>query len=318
MDSKNIIKPMNNSYLYSKTNASKKMYEVVIESERIDVDSPEFKDIKYDIKRNQYTSVLVRLLENKNIVLIKNNKPMPRAFKTFAFLDVKENSQSKQIKVFIDVSEIVVKQNSKYQIKSTDFVKLIAHLVSALGILIYYGKPEALVNNARLIDAGTYCYSKLFTNIIDYLRIGSVDKIREKVLYMSSLFYQINVLNKGTSDSILSRAEKISGLTKRETDLVYSQMDTHCFDDINMFIKTVTHVLYTDNLNIDIFIDKWTFLYGVATQFAPEIYTSFNTMITNTYVGAYLNNQQTIEKLVNRNMVEYTKILFEIGDGLIK
>ena len=43
------VKPMSKSYLYSKTNASKKMYEVVIEAERIDINSPEFEDIKYQV-----------------------------------------------------------------------------------------------------------------------------------------------------------------------------------------------------------------------------------------------------------------------------
>lgn len=317
-EAKSMVKPMSDSYLFSKTDASKKMYGFVVSAERLDINSPEMEDIKYMIKRNQYTSVLVRLVENPNVILVRSDRPMPRAFKTFAFTDVKESSQSQQIKIFIDVSEIVRKEGSMYTIRSTDFIKMVAYLVSALGIIIYYGKPTALLNNNAMLNNGTEAYAKLFTNIIDYLRIGATDKIREKTLYMSSLYYQINVLKKDTTDSVLTRAEKISGLTKRECDVIYSMMDTHCFDDINCFIKTVADVLNTRELNTDNFVDKWTFLYGVSTQFAPEIYTAFNTMLTNAYVGAYLNNQKTIEKIVNREMVEYTKALFKIGDETLK
>lgn len=312
------IKPMTKSYLFQKTTASKKMYSFVIESERIDVNSPEFEDIKFFVKKNQYTSVLSRLLENPNVILLINKQPMPRAFKVFAFTDVKENSKSEQIKIFIDVSEIINKDGSKYTIKHTDIDKFIAHLVSALGMIIYYGKPEAILNNNILLNAGTYCYAKLVANIIDYIGVAAVDKSREKVLYMAALFYQANVLMKDINDSALLRAEKISGLTKRETELIYTQMEQDCFDDINTFIKTVAKVLRTDKLNVDNFMDKWTFLYHVSTQFAVELYPAFNTMITNAYVGAYLNNQKTIEKLLGRDMVEYTKTLFSIGSELIK
>lgn len=312
------VKPMSKSYLYSKTNASKKMYEVVIEAERIDINSPEFEDIKYQVKRNQYTSVLIKLLENPNVVLIRCQKPMPRAFKVFAFNDVKQSSNSQQIKIFIDVTEIINKDGKEYTMKSTDFIKLVAHLVSALNMIIYYGKPDALLNNSVLLSSGTACYAKLVANIIDYMRIGAVDKVREKVLFMAALFYQINVLMKESSDSVTLRAQKISGLTSRECDLIYTQLGSDCFTDINTFLKSVCNVINVTTLNTDNFMDKWTFLYGVATQFAPEIYTSFSTMVTNAYVGAYLNNQKTIEKIINKDMVEYTKTLFGIGDGLLK
>ena len=312
------IKPMTKSYLFQKTTASKKMYSFVIESERIDVNSQEFEDIKFFVKKNQYTSVLSRLLENPNVILLLNNQPMPRAFKVFAFTDVKESSKSEQIKIFIDVSEIIKKDGSSYTIKNSDIDKLIAYLVSALAMIIYYGKPEAILNNNTLLNTGTYCYARLVSNVIDYMGVAAVDKSREKVLYMAALFYQINVLMKDSNESVVLRAERISGLNKREADLVYAQMDQDCFDDIHTFIRTVAKVLRTDKLNVDNFLDKWTFLYHVSTQFAVELYPAFSTMITNAYVGAYLNNQKTIEKLLGRDMVEYTKTLFSVGSELIR
>lgn len=311
------IKPVSKSYLYRETNASKKMYSFVIESERVDVNSAGFEDVKYMVKRNQYTSTLSRVLDNKNVILLINKIPMPRAFKVFAFTDVKESSKSTDIKVFIDVSEIMIKTGDTYDIKSADIAKFISYLVSAMSTLIYYGKPDALLNNSTLVNTGTACYALLVGNIIDYMRIGGVDKVREKTIYMAALFYQVNVLMKDYTDSVSLRAEKLSGLSKRETDLIYTQMESDCFEDINTFVKTLAKVLKTSDLKLVNFLDKWMFLYQAGTQMALELYPQFSTMLTNVYVGAYLNNQNTIEKIVNRDMVEYTKILFKIGGELI-
>lgn len=313
------IKPMTSSYLYRKTTASSRMYAFVIESERIDVNSEEFEDIKFIIKKNQYTSVLYKLIENPNMILLLNERPMPRAFKVFAYTDVKESSKSQQIKVFIDVSDIIVKTDGVYTIKNANIDKLFAYLVSALGTIIYYGKPLAILNNVSLISNATYCYAKLVSNVIDYLGVAAVDKGREKVLFMSALFFQINVMMMDSdSPSLMQRAIKVSGLTDKEADIVYTQMDSDCFNDINTFIKTVAKVIQTNRLNVDNFMDKWTFLYHTSTQFAVELFPAFSTMITNAYVGAYLNNQKTIEKITGRFMVDYTTKLFSVGSELIK
>ena len=313
------IKPMTNSYLYSKTTASKKMYTFVIESERIDTSSEEFADIKFLVKRNQYTSVLYKLIENPNVILLMNEKPMPRAFKVFAFTDVKESSKSQQIKIFIDVSDIITKKDGIYTIKNVNVDKFLSYLVSALGMILYYGKPTAIIDNANLMTNATYCYAKLVANVIDYLGVASVDKSREYVLFMASLFFHGNVIMKdASSSSSMSRAIRVSGLTDREANVVYTQMAPNCFDNIKTFIDSTAKVLQTNNLNVDNFMDKWTFLYHVSAQFAVELFPAFSTMLTNAYVGAYLNNQKTIEKITGRYMVEYTNTLFRIGSELIK
>ena len=313
------IKPMTSSYLYGKTTASSRMYTFVIESERIDVNSEEFEDIKFIIKKNQYTSVLYKLIENPNVIMLLNERPMPRAFKVFAYTDVKESSKSQQIKVFIDASDIITKKDGVYTIKNADIDKLMAYLVSALGTIIYYGKPAAISYNTVLMQNATFCYAKLVANVIDYLGVAAVDKSREKVLYMASLFFQSNVMMiDSNSSSYKARALKVSGLTEKEADVIYTNMESDCFDNINTFIKTVAKVLRTSNLNVDNFMDKWTFLYHTSTQFAVELFPAFSTMITNAYVGAYLNNQKTIEKITGRFMVDYTTTLFRIGSELIK
>ena len=40
-------------------------------------------------------------------------------------------------------------------------------------------------------------------------------------------------------------------------------------------------------------------------------------MITNAYVGAYINNQKTIEKVIGQDLVEFTTKILEIESGVL-
>ena len=35
--------------------------------------------------------------------------------------------------------------------------------------------------------------------------------------------------------------------------------------------------------------------------------------MTDAYIGAYINNQKTIEKVAKQNMVDFSKLLIKIG-----
>ena len=42
-------------------------------------------------------------------------------------------------------------------------------------------------------------------------------------------------------------------------------------------------------------------------------YPAFSTMMTDAYVGGYLNQQMTIEKIIGPTMVSFTKTILQIG-----
>lgn len=309
------IKNYDKSFLYGKANYSKVLYEYIIKSERIDKSSEAFDDIRYIVKRNQTTSCLSALLDRESIILTLPTKPMPRAFKVFAGKDVKED---KNTKVFIDCSEIIREQNGKYTIRNNDIEKLISYLACALNTLIYHASPSTILNNNQLVMSSTTAFAKLCTNIIDYMRIGGVDNIRTKVLYLSALYYQVGILLKDDNDSAEQKAKKISGISLREAQLVRAMVPTESFENIDKFVECLAKVLKVEgSLKLDNFMDKWILLYGSGTQFATEIYTAFANLLINAYVGAYLNNQKQIETAVGRNMVEYCNTLFKIGGEVL-
>ena len=309
------IKTYDQSYLYGKADYGTELFQYIMKADRIDKDAVGFEDIRYLVKRNQTTSCLGTLLDKQSLVLMLPTKPLPRAFKVFAGKDVRED---KNTKVFIDCSEIIKFQNNTYSIKQMDVEKLISYMACALNTIIYHVDPAILLNNSQIVNTSTEAFAKLCTNIIDYMRIGGVDNIRSKMLYISSLYYQVGMLKKDDNDTAEQKAIKISKLSKREAELIRVQAPTASFDNIDTFVSAIAKILRVEgSLKLDNFMDKWLFLYGSGTQFATEIYTAFANLLINAYVGAYLNNQKQIEKITGRSMVEYCNVLFRIGGDVL-
>lgn len=308
------IKNYDRSYLYGKANYGSELYQYVIKSERINKSDEGFQNIQYLIKRNQITSCLSSLLNRESIVLMMPTKPMPRAFKVFAGKDIKED---KATKVFIDVSEIIKYNNGEYTIRNTDIDKFISYLACALCTMIYHSDPKLLLNNTVVVESSTYAFATLCSNIIEYLRIGSIDNIRAKMLYISALYYQNSILLKDITESVRTRALNISKLSKREADVIDAIVTEDSYENINIFVTAMAQMLRVSDLKLDNFIDKWILLYGSGTQFACEIFTAFANMLINAYVGAYINNQKQIEKIVGKYMINFTTTLFKIGGDLL-
>lgn len=310
------VKNFGDSYLYKIGNFEKSLMEFMMSAEVINKNHPSFEDIKYEVKRRQVTSSLMKVLMSENVVLLKGNTGLSRAFKVFAAKDI--ISGDNRTKVFIDVTDIIKTDTSgNYTIVSRNVDILVSHLLNAMNTFIYWVQPNRLLNNTTLVESGTKAFADMFTYVIDYLRVGGVDNVRERTKYMSALYYQCGLLCKDLTDSVRNRARKISGLNQRESDIVESLMGPDPFKNIYTFVEALTKVLRIDGqLKLDNFIEKWGFIYGTGTQYGTELYTCFASILTNAYVGAYINNQKTIEKVLGRTLVEFTNALFRIGSEL--
>lgn len=312
LQKKGLAKSYASTYLYNLNNAQyeKNLIDFIMHGQVIDKKSEAFQDIRYDIKRRQVSSTLLKVLDSDKVVLMTYNKPLPKAFKTFVAKDIRGD---KKLKVFIDC-DVVNLVNGVYKCNNIDI--LIAYLVSAMNQVIYYADPKRLVTREEIIKNGSIAFSSLFTNIIDYLyKISGVSSMRDKIIYLSSLYYQVNILGKELTPSVKTIAKKNSGLSDREAEVLFLIVDDmqNVFLNINTFINFLSDKFQMPKLNLDVFLEKWVYLYGVGTQFALEMYPAFATMMTNVYVGCYLNNQKTIEKLTGRNMVEFANGILKVG-----
>lgn len=303
------VKNFASTYIYGKGDYERPLMNSIMTCNRIDKNSKEFEMIAIDVKKRQETVVLLDVLMNDNIVLMMNAKALPQAFSVFTAKDIKTD---KSTKVFIDCTNIFKYNNGFYTCNRIDV--LIAYLMTAMTNLIYYTEPRRIITNNNLTTALCECYVSMFLYILDYLRLNGVAENRAKLQYIIACFFQYNVLGKPISDSTRNTAAKVAGITLREANIIDILYDPkRDFRNINTFITRLVDVFHFKGFTIDVFIERWIYLFGVGTQFGPELFVSFSSIITNAYSGAYLNQQKTIEKCVGRQMVIYTTSLLKIG-----
>ena len=313
-----IVKKLNETFLYSATDMYRvQMTKTVVEGTRIQVNTEAFAPIKYEVSRRQTNAVITKMLMNPDVILIKPQIPMPRALKVFTVKDIK--TPGNPFKVFIDVSELIVMDESgNYKLNGID--KLIAYLTQAMVQVIYHIDPTRLFNNTAMIEAARSAFSQMITYIVDYLYKISNTESKFICRHMAAMYFDINLLRRDPiqdAQKIHDSSVKISKLTERQIDIIGMYLDENSFDNIKTFIETLAKVLKISKLTLDVFLNKWIYIYGSGTQFALEYYPAFSNMLTDVYCLAYLNNQKTIEKIVGSDMSTYATKVISLGGGIL-
>lgn len=307
------IKNYSDCYQYSKGEYEKGVYKFFMESKIIDKNSEAFEDIKFSIKKMSPSACVANTLDSPNVILLYHSNPMPRAFKVFAAKDLK--SGDNKLKVFIDMSDIISTKDGTITVDPRNIDKLVSFLTSALTMRIYYSHPDKLINSFKLMKSGTKCFAEMFTYVIDWLRMSGVERMREKCMYMSSVYFQMNIMGREYSDYIESLAKSISNISSKDIELLDVMLPDDTYSSIDKFIDAIAKVLRSEGLKMDNFIGTWTKLFGPGTHFGVEYFPAFSTIITNVYNGSYLIvGQKIIEKICGRDIVDYTTTLFSIGN----
>lgn len=308
-------KNYNMSYLYNSVDGyDAALTAAIMTAERIDVNTEKFEPVIIDTKRRQTTSVLVDVLKSNNIILINPEKSLPSAFNVFA---AKDNKKDRKLKVFIDVSTTITEQDGFYVPKKID--AFVAQLVAAMIYLIYYADPDRMITNARLVQDSTSTFVNLFCYVLDYLRVSGFSENRDRIMYLTAIYFQTSVLYKNEiNDSIRAVAMKVSGLDKRHADIaeIFLTDPARQLIDIDHFVKFLAGAFRLNDLTTELIVDKWLYLFGTGYQFSLEIAPAFFRLITDTYAGAYINRQKNIEKVIGKDIVTVTKDIFDIGQSI--
>lgn len=312
-----MAKMLNSSYLYNKfPDYDKMLFTALNRATQIDKNSSGFDDIKFEVKKRQISNALIKVLNSPSVVLLQCPMPLPKQFKVFVAKDLK--STQKIHKVYIDCTDLIRSSGGgNYECRNVDI--LIAYLVDAMNSLIYFKDERRITSDHGIIQNGAECFAKLFAAILDYIyKISVTGNTKSKAMYLASLFYINSMLEKDIeSTSMRAIARGISGLSEREEQVLEMQINKNTFMNINYFIKDCGDILKLPNMAIDIILDRWMKMYGVGTALALELYPSLASMITNAYVGCYINQQKSIEKICGRSMVEFSKDILRIGEGAV-
>ena len=303
-----------NSYLYSMdaTNHDRNIVEYITQSRRIDKRSEEFRGVLEDVKRSQSSSVLFDVLMSDSVILCIHNTEMPRAFKVFEAKDLK-NSNGKYAKkcIYIDVTGIIDYKNGYFFCKKIDI--LITYLFEAMSYMLYQRSIQKFLNNSNITISGTECFVALFDYVLDYLRIIGYSQNKEKIHYMVALYLLHNMMGKDIDNYAKNIATKVSGLTPTQTrafDLYYKETD---FANINRFVSFIAETFKLKGLTMEVFVTKWMYLYGQGTQYATELFTSFNSLIIRAYMGSYIVGQKQVERCCGDNMVKFCTNMLALG-----
>ena len=307
-------KNYSNTYLYGKyPEYDKALLTFIMDGEVIDKDKDDFNGVIYEVKRRQTIPALLKVLKSEVVVLMVANKALPRQFKVFCAKDIR-NGKKKELKVYIDCTDLLSK-NKEGNWVCKDIDVLISNLIAAMVNVIYYKDEKVLVNNSSLTQTGANAFSSLMTHVVDYVaKISATPKNKSYCIYLCAKYYLANILGKDENTSGNKNiCRQLAGLSERESDIIDMQIQESSFDNIKFFADTLSRILRINKLSVDVIVERWMYLYGVSSVFALELFPAFSEMITNCYIGSYLNNQKTIEKIASTSMVEFSKQILKIG-----
>jgi len=311
------IKSYANTFIYGKKDdtgysVEAELVQFIMKADRIDKNSEAFSRIDNDVKVRQTTAVLYRILMRDDVVLCLCKKELPASFKVFEARDIRTNSKSP--KVFIDLTGIVKIDNGYFVCKEID--KMCAYLISAMVYLIYHNGNDRLVTNNTVLKSSTICFTKMFTGVLDNLRVTNYNENRMKISYIIAVYYLYNIMGKD-----LPTAQKLAttlfSMSNKETNAYdyYYEVEKD-FVNIDTFVTFLANMFKLKGLTTDVFLNRWLYMYGKGTLYGPELLPVFLSIITNAYSGAYINQQKTIETMCGRDLVTLTTELLRIGADL--
>jgi hypothetical protein len=319
------MKKLSDSCFYDKLDYDKPLFSYLMGAQRVDKDSDSFTDIVYDVKR-QASSVLVKVLLSKRVVLMIDQKGISRSFKVIYSLDPKNRADKH--KVFIDCTGIITYENGEYKVKKISV--LISYLITAMTYVTYYNLPKAITSNSVLMKSSTEAFVDLMLYVLEYLKVPvTYNDNKERMSFALAEYYQICIVGRENGESVYNLAKSISGIKEKKTcdylNVIFANFLTEelTFDKFLAKFAEVFLGQSDDNTQIspknrarltaDAFVQRWMYAYGPSTFLALDCFVPFSQLLTDTYVGAYLNQQNTIEKVVGKNFTIFTNELLKVG-----
>jgi len=318
------MKSLSDSYLYQTTDYEKRIFEFIMSADRVDKSSDGFADVIYDVKR-QTNAVLMKVLLSDKVVLCMDAKGLSRPFKVMYCKDVKEKKDKK--KVFIDCTGIITLENGVY--KCTKAATLISYVMTAMTYIIYYNLPKAILTDHVLMKAGTEAFVDMMLYVLGYLKVPvTYADNKERMAFVLAEYFQLCIAGHEPGEQVFNLAKATSKLADKKTCDYLHTLFYATFDEGNckfdQFLKKFAEVFLGQvegenapknrvSLTVDSFAQRWMYAFGPGTIFGLECFVPFSQILTDCYMGAFLNQQNTIEKVCGKNVITFSHELLKIG-----
>jgi hypothetical protein len=303
-------------YIYSLTdksgyNSNRALIQFIHDANRIDKSSPAFKGVRDQLKSRVNSAVIYRMLEQDNVVLaIHEKKELPASLKIFYAYDIL--SANKTPKVFVDCTGLFEIKNGYVVCK--DLEKLSSYLLGVLITELYYTDNNKLIMNPKVQQYSISAFMRMFCSMLDYFRIPTYMSNKEKIRYISGVYFAYNVMRLDIN-AAKSAVTSIGGFSKADAnsyDYYYSYEDD--FKNIDTFITYLASTFKLDGINTGVIVDKWMRMYGKGTLYSLELYPSFAQMLAYCYSDAtYINNSKRIQSVVSKDLVDLSSLIIRLG-----
>lgn len=309
------LKTFSDTYIYNKTNdengsMGRDLIDYIRTSARINVASSAFENIRNMVKARQTNSVIYRVLMNRDVVLCVGRKEAPASFKVFRAKDLL--SDKRENKIFVDCTGLFRLGNDGiYSCKEID--KFCSYLLMALVNLLYFDHNTNLIDDSIIDKSSTACFVRLFTAVLDNMRVSNFAENRTKIAYMAGVYYLYTVVGK-SMDSARSYSANVTGINLKDAsgyDYWYQLED---LQNIDTFITFLANTFKLKDLNTSVYLMRFMQMYGKGTIFGLELMPSFVSIITNADGGSFINNQKTILKLCGRDVVTLSNQIYKLGN----
>lgn len=185
---------------------------------------------------------------------------------------------------------------------------------------LYYMHENAIKQKSKILMKGASMYSSMFTRVLNKQFSINVDKDKyQKILFLASKFYLINVIGLKDGDMVFNYAIKnTTSLSVPVLNDIHETFDEKYFKDFASFIEGL--VINSDRLNLGLeeltargFIETYIMMYDSAALLALEYFPYFVYNAICVINGAYINNQKLLEQVIGNDAAAFYSDLIMIA-----
>jgi len=213
---------------------------------------------------------------------------------------------SKDEVVAIILVDLYGSMNKETRNVNIDVKKLYCIMESAYIAKLCFLNANTINVSSTVMSYGSIIYANMFTRVLNKKYALNVDRNKfNKVIFLSSKFFLINMLNKSDNEMIFNYCLKncVEGnkFILSEVNDIFKNED---FTDLSLFINGLIRSelgLNFKDLSVRNYLESFINMYDGSALLALESFPYFMYNILAVINGAYLNNQYILEDIVQTN-----------------
>ena len=214
---------------------------------------------------------------------------------------------SKDEIVAIILVDLYGSMNKETRNVNIDVKKLYCIMESAYIAKLCFLNANTINVSSTVMTYGSIIYANMFTRVLNKKYALNVDRNKfNKVIFLSSKFFLINILNRQDSEMIFNYCLKncVEG-NKFILNEVNDMFKDEYFTDLSSFINGLSIIpelgMNFKDLSVRNYLEAFINMYDGSALLALESFPYFMYNVLAVINGAYLNNQYILEDIVQTN-----------------